>query len=58
MPVDLINGRSHLEEHRVPILQPVVGIADFPAHLELDIGVGGAQVALPKNGRRLWPATN
>ena len=53
----LIDRRSRIQERRVAILQPVVGVADIPAHLKFDVGVDRAQISYLKDGRRLWRAT-
>lgn len=52
--VDLIDGRSGVQKRRVPILEPVAGVADIAAHLELDMSVNGSEIALLKNTGRIW----
>ena len=57
VPVDLIDWRSGVQERSVPILEPVVGVADVAAHFELDMSDDRAEVVLLKNSGRLRPAT-
>jgi uncharacterized membrane protein len=52
---DLIDRRARIQERRVPILEPVVGVADLAAHLELDASIDRPQVALLNNGGSLRP---
>src|SRR6266576_2940628 len=52
LSLDPIDRRSWIQEGSVAIFQPVAGVADVAAHLELHTCVDRAEVALLNGGRR------
>lgn len=54
LSIDLIDGRSDVEERRVAVLQLVAGVAVVAADLEFDVSAYGAEIAVRDDRRALW----